>query len=251
MPFLQASPEITSGQGGQPLPIPQGQTGLDGSQNVSPTNTTSREIPTYLELIYNDSPPPTVGDGYEIPRAFPNRGANNKTSSTSEAVDRPRTFSTSSTISNGSASTPVLYQQTHLMCKKADDSDSTGKIDSILVIGNMKSNGCIGGIRKNAPEFIRNGENDLSSLEQLLPSVQKCTNAVNNHQTVAGSTVDNKGGVNNNIKTNSAYSNVVKQPLLEEEVRENLPESPHNCSNDNNEPTITVSHNCTPTRTLS
>lgn len=248
MPFLQASPEIVSGQGGQALAVPQGQTGLDGNQNTSPTNTTPREIPTYLELIYNDSPP-TVSDGYEIPRTFPNRSANNKIS-TSEAVDRPRTSSTSSTISNGSASTSLLYQQTHLMCNKTDGSDSTGKMGSILVTGNIKANGCIGGIRKNAPEFIRNGEKDLSSLEQLLPTVKKCTNTVNNHQTVGGSTTDNNGAVNNNIKTNSAYSNVVKQPLLEEEVRENLPDSPHNCSNSNNEPTITISCNYTPTTTL-
>lgn len=247
MPFLQPSPESVSGQGSQPLAVPQGQAGLDGRQNASPTNTT-REIPTYLELIYNDSPPSAIADGYEIPRAFPNRDANNKTSSTSDTVERPRTFSTSSTVSNGSASTPVMYQQAHLVRNTTDNSDSAGKVGSILVIGNMKANGCIGGIRKNAPEFIRNGEKDLSSLEKLLPSVKKCTN---NHQTVGGSAMDNKGGVNTNIKTNSAYSNVAKQPLLEEEVKETLPESSHNCSNDNNEPTVTISHNCTPTRTLS
>ncbi|XP_021913370.1 proto-oncogene tyrosine-protein kinase ROS isoform X3 [Zootermopsis nevadensis] len=247
VPFLQPSPESVSGQGSQPLAVPQGQTGLDGRQNASPTNTT-REIPTYLELIYNDSPPSAIADGYEIPRAFANRDVNNKTSSTSDTVERPRTFSTSSTVSNGSASTPVMYQQAHLVRNTTDNSDSAGKVGSILVIGNMKANGCIGGIRKNAPEFIRNGEKDLSSLEKLLPSVKKCTN---NHQTVGGSAMDNKGGVNTNIKTNSAYSNVAKQPLLEEEVKETLPESSHNCSNDNNEPTVTISHNCTPTRTLS
>jgi hypothetical protein len=60
--------------------------------------------------------------------------------------------------------------------------------------------------------------------------------------------MDNKGGVNNNIQTNSAYSNVVKQPLLEEDVTGNSPESAHK---DNSEPTITVPLNYTPTRTLS
>jgi len=228
------------------VPVPQGQTGVDGNQNASPTNVTPREIPTYLELIYNDSPP-TVGDGYEIPRALAIRDASDKTSSTSVSMDRPRTFSSSSTISNGSASTPVLYQQTHLVCTKADDSDSTGKMGSTLVIGNMKSNGCIGGIRKNATEFTRNRENDLSSLEQLLPP-SKYTRAVSTSQSVGGSSMDNKGGVNNNIQTNSAYSNVVKQPLLEEDVTGNSPESAHK---DNSEPTITVPLNYTPTRTLS
>jgi hypothetical protein len=249
MPFLQASPEIIPGQGGQPPALPHGQTGLDASQNVSPTNVTPGHIPTYLELIYNDTPPP-VGDGYEIPRAFPLGGVISKTLS-SEAVDRPRTHSTSSTLSDGSASTPVLYQHNLLSCNKAVESKSTGKMGSILVIGNVKSNGCIGGLRKNATDLRRNGEKDLSSLEKLLPSVMECTNTVNNHQSVTGCVVDNKGGVNNNINTNSAYSNVVKQPLLEEQLRQKSLENPHNCSNDKNESTFTVSLNYMPTTTLS
>jgi hypothetical protein len=229
--------------------VPQGQTDLDRSQNVSPPDTTHSEIPTYLELIYNDTPP-TAGDGYEIPRALPIGGANNKTSP-SEAVNRPRTFSTSSTLSDGSASTPVLYQQTNLVYNKVDEPNSTGKTGSILVIGNIKSNGCIGGIRKNETELRRNGEKDLSSLEQLLPPVKKCTSTISNHQSVVGCIVDNKNGVNNNVKINSAYSNVAKQPLLEEELRESSHETPHNCSNDNTESTITVSLNYTPTSNLS
>lgn len=249
MPFLQATPEIISGQGGQPQALPQGQTGLDGCQNASPTNITPGEIPTYLELIYNDTPPPR-GDGYEIPRALPVGGVTNKTLS-SEAVDRPRTLSTSSTLSDGSASTPVLYQQNLLMCNKADESKSTGKMGSILVIGNVKSNGCVGGIRKNATESRRTGEKDLSSLEKLLPSVKECTNTVSNHQSVTGCMMDNKGGVNNNINTNSAYSNVVKQPLLEEQLSQKSLENPHNCSNDRNESTFTISLNYMPTTTMS
>jgi hypothetical protein len=55
---------------------------------------------------------------------------------------------------------------------------------STLVIGNMKSNGCIRGIRKNATEFTRNRENDLSSLEQLLP-LSKYTRAVSTSQSVS------------------------------------------------------------------
>ena len=249
MPFLQATPEITPGQGGQPLAVARGQTGLDGCQNASPTNITPGKIPTYLELIYNDTPPPR-GDGYEIPRVFPLGGVINKTLS-SESVDRPRTLSTSSTLCDGSASTPVLYQQNLLMCNTADESKSTGKTGSILVIGNVKSNGCIGGIRKNATELHRNGEKDLSSLEKLLPSVKECTSTVNNPQVVTGCMVDNKGGVNNNMITNSAYSNVVKQPLLEEQLKQKSLENPHNCSNDRNESTFTISLNYMPTTTLS
>lgn len=249
MPFLQVTPEIIPGQGDQLQALPQGETVLDGCQNASPKNITPGKIPTYLELIYNDTPPPR-GDGYEIPRAFPLGSVINKTLS-SEAVDRPRTLSTSSTLSDGSASTPVLYQQNLLMCNTADESKSTGKMGSILVIGNVKSNGCIGGIRKNATELQRNGEKDLSSLEKLLPSVKECTKTVNNHQVVKGCMVDNKGGVNNNINTNSAYSNVVKQPLLEEQLRQKSLENPHNCSNDRNESTFTISLNYMPTTTLS
>lgn len=235
-------------QGGQQLSVPQGQTGLAENQNVNHINVTLSGIPKYLELIYDDTPP-IVGDGYEIPRVFPTGGANNKSSS-NEAVDRPRTFSTSSTVSEGSASTPVLCQQTHLLCNKGDESNSSGKVDSILVIGNIKSNGCIGGIKKNATEFRRNGEKDLSSLEHLLPSVKKCSNTINNHQSVGSCTMASKGGMNNNINTNSAYSNMVKQPLLEEEVTENAPESPHNSSKDHIESTITIPLNYTPTTTL-
>jgi hypothetical protein len=249
VPFLQTSPEIIPGQGGQPQALPQGQTGLDGSQSVSPTNITPGKIPTYLELIYNDTPPPG-GDGYEIPRAFPLGSVINKTLS-SEAVDRPRTISTSSTLSDGSAATPVLYQQNLLMCNKADEPKSTGKMSSILVIGNVKSNGCIGGIRKNATELRRNGEKDLSSLETLLPSMKECTNAVSNHQSGTGCMVDNKGVVNNNINTNSAYSNVVKQPLLEEQLRQKSLENPHKCSDDTNESTFTISLSYMPSTTLS
>jgi hypothetical protein len=249
VPFLQTSPEIIPGQGGQPEALPQGQTGLHGSQTVSPAIITPGKIPTYLELIYNDTPPP-VGDGYEIPRAFPLGGVVNKTLS-SEAVDRPRTISTSSTLSDGSASTPVLYQQSLLMCNKADEPKSTGKMGSILVIGNVKSNGCIGGIRKSATELRRNGEKDVSSLEKLLPSMKECTSAVNNEQAVTSCMVDNKGSVKNNINTNSAYSNVVKQPLLEEQLRQKSLENPHNCSNDKNESTFTISLNYMPTTTLS
>ncbi|PNF32886.1 hypothetical protein B7P43_G01836 [Cryptotermes secundus] len=239
VPFLQASHEIMSSQGGQQLSVPQGQTGLAESQNANHINVTLSGIPKYLELIYDDTPP-TVGDGYEIPRVFPTGNANNKSSS-NEAVDRPRTFSTSSTLSDGSAATRALCQQTHLLSNKSDESNSPGKMDSILVIGNIKSNGCIGGIKKNATEFRRNGEKDLSSLKQLLPSVKKCSNTINNHQSVGGC---------NNINTNSAYSNMVKQPLLEEEVTENAPERPHNSSNDHSKSTVTIPLNYTPTTTL-
>jgi hypothetical protein len=237
-----------SNQEGQPLSIQQGQTGLAESQNVNNINVTLSGNPKYLELIYDDAPH-TVGDGYEIPRVFPTGGANNRISS-NEEVDRPRTFSTSSTLSDGSASTPVLCQQTHLIHNKADESNSSGKMDSILVIGNIKSNGCLGGMKKNATELKRNGETDLSTLEQLLPSIKKCSNTISSHQSVGGCTMASKGGINNNINTNSAYSNMVKQPLLEEEVTENAPESSHNSSNDHSETTIIIPLNYTSATTL-
>lgn len=249
MPFLQALPGIVSSQEGQPLSVQQGQTGLPDSQTVNNINVTLSGIPKYLELIYDDAPH-TVGDGYEIPRVFPSGGANNKTSS-NEEVDRPRTFSTSSTLSDGSASTPVLFQQTHPIHDRADESSSAGKMDSILVSGNIKSNGCIGGMKKNATELRRNGEKDLSSLEQLLPSIKKCSNNINSHQSVGGCTVASKGGMNNKINTNSAYSNMVKQPLLEREVTENAHESSPNSSSDHSETTITIPLNNTSATTLS
>jgi hypothetical protein len=236
-----------SSQEGQPLSIQQGQTGLAESQNVYNINVALSGIPKYLELIYDDAPH-TVGDGYEIPRVFPTGGANRISSN--EEVERLRTFSTSSTLSDGSASTPVLCQQTHLIHNIPDESNSSGKMDSILVIGNIKSNGCIGGMKKNATELRRNGEKDLSTLEQLLPSMKKCSNTINNHQSIGGCTVANKGGMNNNINTDSAYSNMVKQPLLEEEVIENAPRSSHNSSNDHSETTITIPLNYTSVTTL-
>ncbi|XP_069689840.1 proto-oncogene tyrosine-protein kinase ROS isoform X2 [Periplaneta americana] len=245
VPFLQTSPDIMSGQA---IPaVPTGRTVLEGIQTTTPTNFTPTEIPMYLELIYNNDTVPTAEDGYEIPRVIPIGGTNNKTTPSNETVDRPRTFSTSSTISDGSASTPVLYQQAQLLCSKVDESNSTGKPDSILLI---KSNGCIGGIRKNVTDFRRNGEKDLSSLEQLLPSVKKCNNTVNNIQLSGGCEVDTKSGVNNNIKTNIAYSNMVKQPLLEEELKENSLERALTSSNDTAN-TLKVSLNYTPTTPLS
>ena len=197
---------------------------VDGRNSTTPTNVAPTQIPQYLELIYNDTP--TVDDGYEIPRVIPARSSN-KNTPTSETVDRPRTFSTSSTVSDSSATTPVLYQHANLL---NNDGESPVKPDSILVIGNIKANGCLAGIRKSVPDLRRNGEKDLSSLEQLLPTVKNCSNTIS--LSVGGNAASDKSGVNNNIKTNIAYSNVVKQPLLEEELGGNTNEKARNLSND-------------------
>lgn len=141
------------------------------------------EVPRYLELIY-DSDSPSLRDGYEIPRTNRTKG---ETESGND--DRPRTFSTSSTLSDVSASTS-LSNQTSLV----------GRIEEVAE-GDAK-----GSSRKNSTlEIRKNSEKDLSSLEQLLPTAK-----LNNNQTLSVNAVNDR-----NKKPVISYTNVANQPLLE------------------------------------
>nr|CAD7570351.1 unnamed protein product [Timema californicum] len=108
------------------------------------------DIPRYLELLYDDSDNTTVSDGYEIPRPPPPSAAVSKTPSATNTLDRHRTLSTSSTVSDSS----ISYQQALLANPETP------------VSRNIK--------RTLSLEPRRNGDTDVSTLQHLL-SAQLCT----------------------------------------------------------------------------
>nr|CAD7427326.1 unnamed protein product [Timema monikensis] len=108
------------------------------------------DIPRYLELLYDDSDNTTVSDGYEIPRPPPPSAAVSKTPSATNTLDRHRTLSTSSTVSDSS----ISYQQALLASPETPVSTNIKRTLSL--------------------EPRRNGDTDVSTLQHLL-SAQLCT----------------------------------------------------------------------------
>nr|CAD7258654.1 unnamed protein product [Timema shepardi] len=108
------------------------------------------DIPRYLELLYDDSDNTTVSDGYEIPRPPPPSAAVSKTTSATNTLDRHRTLSTSSTVSDSS----ISYQQALLANPETPVSTNIKRTLSL--------------------EPRRNGDTDVSTLQHLL-SAQLCT----------------------------------------------------------------------------
>nr|CAD7415822.1 unnamed protein product [Timema poppensis] len=108
------------------------------------------DIPRYLELLYDDSDNTTVSDGYEIPRPPPPSAAVSKTPSATNTLDRHRTLSTSSTVSDSS----ISYQQALLANPETPVSTNIKRTLSL--------------------EPRRNGDTDVSTLQHLL-SAQLCT----------------------------------------------------------------------------
>lgn len=89
------------------------------------TSAAAAEIPKYLEIICDNYEPP-FNDGYEVPRS------SIRSNKSVKYEDRSRTFSTSSTISNGSA-TPIINSNNRDSCHKNDVQKNCVSIANVVL----------------------------------------------------------------------------------------------------------------------
>lgn len=177
------------------------------SSNVG-SEVNSREVPRYLELIYDTDVTAAVGDGYEIPRILPAPNAQIKACDAVSSSERLRTFSTSSTISDGSASTSLSYQHVPLVNNQFGDR----KLTESASCSEMSSNECVS--EKNLSDLKTNGDKELNTIENIIAPIKLLNNILTNSR--VASNTDISKSFHNNVKHLTSYTNVTKQPLLEE-----------------------------------